>query len=109
MRCFCKISLVVAVFLGVAGAQSLPQPFYFGDSSQLISVAGPPPEAPHPHFAQMKALIKPQEMKSLIKTQMNRVIDGKPYPAVTEWQPLTKRQKFDVFLHSTYAPSTFLN
>jgi hypothetical protein len=48
-------------------------------------------------------------MKALIKTQMNKVIDGKAYPAVSEWKPLTARQKFDVFLHSTYSPTTFLN
>lgn len=100
MRCFCKISLVVAVFFGVAVAQGAPQQLFVGDPLQLVSLAGTPPEAPHPHFLQVRALIK---------TQMNRVIDGKPYPAVTEWKPLTKRQKFDVFLHSTYSPSTFLD
>ncbi len=109
MRYFCKIGLVVAVFFSLASAQSPPLPLYIGEQMQLVSLAGAPPEAPHPHFAQMKALLDPQQMKALIKTQMNRVIDGKPYPAVTEWQPLTTRQKFDVFLHSTYSPSTFLN
>ncbi|HZD95069.1 MAG TPA: hypothetical protein VE133_12490, partial [Candidatus Sulfotelmatobacter sp.] len=34
---------------------------------------------------------------------------GKHYPALTEWRPLTNREKFDFFLHSTYAPSTFAN
>src|SRR5262249_22560030 len=31
------------------------------------------------------------------------------YPTCNEWEPLTARQKFDFFLHSAYAPSTFLN
>jgi hypothetical protein len=109
MRYFCKISLVVAVFSGLASAQGTPLPLYVGEQLQLVSLAGAPPEAPHLHFAQMKALLNAQQMKALIKTQMNRVIDGKPYPAVTEWKPLTTRQKFDVFLHSTYSPSTFLD
>lgn len=84
----------------MAAAQGLPPQLFAGEPSQLISVAAAPPEAPIPRFAQMKALIK---------TQINKAIDGKPYPAVQEWQPLTTREKFDVFLHSTYAPSTFLN
>jgi hypothetical protein len=95
-----KISLAVAGFCGMAAAQGLPPQLFAGEPSQLISVAAAPPEAPIPRFAQMKALIK---------TQINKAIDGKPYPAVQEWQPLTTREKFDVFLHSTYAPSTFLN
>lgn len=64
------------------------------------SVSAILPQAPMPRMTQVKALIK---------TQVNKAIDGKPYPSIGEWQPLTARQKFDVFLHSTYAPSTFLN
>lgn len=50
-----------------------------------------------------------QQMKNMIKLQVNRAIDGKPYPSLVDWQPLTARQKFDVFLHSTYSPRTFFN
>src|SRR6185312_9688887 len=50
-----------------------------------------------------------QQMKNMIKLQVNRAIDGKPYPSIYEWKPLTARQKFDVFLHSTYSPRTFAN
>jgi hypothetical protein len=50
-----------------------------------------------------------QQMKNMIKLQVNRAIDGKPYPSLPEWQPLTARQKFEVFLHSTYSPRTFAN
>ncbi|MGZ7077291.1 MAG: hypothetical protein ACXVJL_14930 [Candidatus Angelobacter sp.] len=49
------------------------------------------------------------QMKNLIKVQMNRAIDGKPYPSLNDWKPLTARQKFAVFLHSTYSPRTFVN
>ncbi|HET8888586.1 MAG TPA: hypothetical protein VFQ41_06755 [Candidatus Angelobacter sp.] len=48
-------------------------------------------------------------MKNLIKRQVARAIDGKAYPSLSEWQPLTARQKFDVFLRSTYSPRTFAN
>src|ERR1700731_482841 len=50
-----------------------------------------------------------QQMKNMIKLQVNRAIDGKQYPSVADWKPLTARQKFDVFLHSTYSPRTFFN
>jgi hypothetical protein len=50
-----------------------------------------------------------QQMKNMIKLQVNRAIDAKPYPSLVDWQPLTARQKFDVFLHSTYSPRTFFN
>ena len=50
-----------------------------------------------------------QQMKYMVRQQVNHAIDGKPYPSLDEWKPLTARQKFDVFLHSTYAPRTFAN
>lgn len=70
------------------------------DSSSIILIAEAP-LLPQP--------TRLQQMKSMIKLQVNRAIDGKPYPSLTEWQPLTARQKFDVFLHSTYSPRTFAN
>jgi hypothetical protein len=50
-----------------------------------------------------------QQMKNLIKRQVNQAIDGRPYPSLGDWKPLTAREKFDVFLHSTYSPRTFAN
>ena len=108
MSSFCKISLVFALFCGMAAAQNAPLELFGGESVQLASLASPP-QAPMPRMMQIKALMNPQQMKALIKTQMNKAIDGKPYPTIQEWQPLTAREKFEVFLHSTYAPSTFLN
>lgn len=43
----------------------------------------------------------------MVKKQVNKAIDGKPYPSLDNWRPLTTRQKFDVFLSHTYAPRTF--
>jgi hypothetical protein len=70
------------------------------DSSSLMAMA----EAPL-----LPAPTALQHMKYMVKQQVNRAIDGKPYPSLTEWKPLTARQKFDVFLHSTYSPRTFAN
>jgi hypothetical protein len=70
------------------------------DSGSLIALA----EAPL-----LPAPTRIQQMKYMVRQQVNRAIDGKPYPSITEWKPLTARQKFDVFLHSTYSPRTFAN
>lgn len=99
MRFLSKISLVIAMFSGLAAAQGPPR-VPLADPPQSSSIAGTPPNAPEP---------KLEKMKGLIKTQVQKAIDGKYYPAVGEWHPLTARQKFDVFLHSTYAPTTFIN
>ena len=48
-----------------------------------------------------------QMVKSLIKREIKKAVDGRPYPSVQNWQPLTARQKFDVFLKHTYSPGTF--
>src|SRR4029077_17082577 len=60
---------------------------------------GTPPEAP---------VSRVQQMKNLVKNQVSRAM-GRNYPDLGEWKPLTARQKFDVFLHSTYSPRTFAN
>lgn len=47
-------------------------------------------------------------MTAMIKKQINKAIDGKPYPDLENWQPLTTGQKFDVFRQRTYSPLTFI-
>jgi hypothetical protein len=93
------LSLVLIFTCGLASAQAPPP-----DATESYSSAVAMAEAP---------LLPPptrlQHMKSMIKLQVNRAIDGKTYPSLTEWKPLTARQKFDVFLHSTYSPRTFAN
>lgn len=54
------------------------------------------------------AFMRPQNVKALVKHQLKKAIDGKPYPLFQNWQPLTTRQKFEVFLVHTYSPNTFL-
>ncbi|HEV2962853.1 MAG TPA: hypothetical protein VG649_13570 [Candidatus Angelobacter sp.] len=52
--------------------------------------------------------MRPQQVKALVKQQLKRAIDGKQYPTLGNWHPLTPRQKFDVFVAHTYSPNTFL-
>jgi hypothetical protein len=99
MTRFLHLVLVLVFIRGLAPAQAVIADAT--DSSSIVAMA----EAP-------LLLLPPtrfQQMKNMIKLQVNHAIDGKPYPSVTEWKPLTARQKFDVFLHSTYSPRTFAN
>jgi hypothetical protein len=98
LRVVLKLSLMVVVCCGAGVAQGTPPQIPV--LQPAISLPGNPPEAPKSRLGQMK---------NLIKSQVRQAVDGERYPARREWQPLTTRQKFDLFLHSTYAPSTFLN
>jgi hypothetical protein len=100
MRFTLKFSFAAVLFCGIAVAQGTPPGEAGKPVPQAAFATGTPPESPQPRL---------QQMKNLIKTQVWRAIDGKPYPAVKEWKPLTGREKFDYFLHSTYAPRTFAN
>ena len=93
---------VVLIFIGaVVSAQELPASSAELSPAVLMAMAEAPLVAP--------PSARFQTMKNMIKHEVVRAIDGKPYPTLREWQPLTPRQKFDVFLHSTYSPRTFAN
>jgi hypothetical protein len=92
-------SLVLILTCGIASAQALATDVT--DSSSSVMAMAEAPLVPQS--------TRVQQMKSMIRLQMNRAIDGKAYPSLTEWKPLTARQKFDVFVHSTYSPRTFAN
>lgn len=49
------------------------------------------------------------QVKTMVKHQIDGAIMGKYYPALDQWQPLTPAQKFHTFLAHTYSPRTFLN
>ncbi|HEY3767285.1 MAG TPA: hypothetical protein VGN44_01315 [Candidatus Angelobacter sp.] len=66
-----------------------------------------PMSAPEPVAAPEVARL--QRMKGMIKKQINQAIDSNGYPNLIEWHPLTAKEKFQVFLHSTYSPQTFAN
>jgi hypothetical protein len=101
--------LVLVFSCGFACAQALS-----ADATESSSVTATDPGSSSSLTALAEAPLLPQptrlqQMRNMIKLQVNRAIDGKPYPSLTEWQPLTARQKFDVFVHSTYSPRTFAN
>jgi hypothetical protein len=95
-----KISLVLFLACGVAAGQQTLMEATELVPPQSFGLGGTPAAA-----AQPAGLAK---MKLLIKQQINKTIDSS-YPAVTEWKPLTAREKFNVFLRSTYSPWTFAN
>ena len=95
-------SILLLVFTGmIASAQGPTPPPDAAESSSNLMAMAEAPLLPQP--------TRLEQMKYIIKARVNRAIDGKPYPSVTEWQPLTAREKFEVFLHSTYSPRTFAN
>ncbi|SRR5579884_1465067 len=94
-----NLSLILVLVCGLAKAQD----------AKLIDPSGSTAPTGAIGTASMPELTPIQKMKGMIKTEVNKAIDGKPYPSVQEWRPLTKKEKFHVFLHSTYSPWTFAN
>ena len=68
----------------------------------LRSVEGTPPLSPE--LGPLKQIQK--EVKQQVKKELEQAI-MRTYPTRDEWTPLTPTQKFQVFLHHTYAPRTF--
>lgn len=99
MRFKLKIGLVLILACGMAAAQGTPPINPAQQGTETVAASGTPPAAP---------VSRVQQMKNLVKNQVSRAI-GRTYPDAGEWKPLTARQKFDVFLHSTYSPRTFAN
>ena len=96
-----KISLAVVLACGVAAAQnSLMEGTALVSPSSSLTTTVSMPAAPQP--------MGMGKMKLLIKKQVTQVINGS-YPSVSAWEPLTAREKFNVFLRSTYSPWTFAN
>jgi hypothetical protein len=103
------LTLILILSYGLASAQAPPPD---AEESSSIRVMDAGPSSSLIAMAEAPLLPQPtrmQQMKYMIRAKVNRAIDGKPYPSLNEWTPLTARQKFDVFLHSTYSPSTFAN
>jgi hypothetical protein len=113
------LTLVLIFSCGFASAQAPPDTTESSsvvaiepNSSSSVMALAPDSSSGLMAIAEMPLLVQPtrlQQMKNMIKLQVNRAIDGKAYPSLSEWKPLTARQKFDVFIHSTYSPRTFAN
>lgn len=50
-----------------------------------------------------------QEMKMVVRWELNHAIMGKSFPEIDHWQPLSPKEKFHVFVVHTYSPRTFAN
>jgi hypothetical protein len=101
-------SVLLIVFIGAGALAQGPLPDANESSSSVMAGTDSSIMA----IAEEPLLLAPtrlQQMKYMVKQQVNRAIDGKSYPSINEWKPLTAKQKFDVFLHSTYSPRTFAN
>src|ERR1044071_7779567 len=96
MRFKLQIGLVLLLACGMAGAQG-PPPVEPEQPEATAASGGTPPVAP---------VSRAQQMKSLIKQQVSHAVAGN-YPDLAEWKPLTAREKFHVFFHSTYLARTF--
>ena len=74
MRLEFKLIVVIVLLYSFAAAQGTPPrdpAEQTQQTGQLTAVAGTPPQAPMPRL---------EQMKKLIKTQVRRALDGKPYP-----------------------------
>lgn len=110
---FLSTCLILASFCGVMCAQGTPDLSQISSSQATRSMAllETLPDAPEPAVAPTATpeLARFQKMKAMIRKQVNKAIDSNGYPTLMEWKPLTAKQKFQVFLHSTYSPQTFAN
>ena len=97
---FFKVAMLLVLAGGLASAQVSLLEATPLVPPRALALTGASPAAPE--------LARFQKMKLLIKKQVTHAIDAS-YPALKEWKPLTSREKFHVFLHSTYSPWTFAN
>jgi hypothetical protein len=104
MRLLLYSSVWWLLVAGRAAAQGTPPPVDFDPAKDLstgVSQSTPPPvPAPAPD-RNVRRLVEAE-----VKKEVEKALD-QSYPAVDTWHPLTARQKFDVFLWSTYRPRTF--
>jgi hypothetical protein len=50
-----------------------------------------------------------QQVKRLVKQQLDHAVMSKPLPAIDQWRLLSAKEKFHVFVAHTYSPRTFAN
>jgi len=101
MRLFLGLFLIFA-FATMAVSQGTPPPdsVHIAKNQAVEQVQpGAPPADPSP--------TRVEQVKQLVKRELRKAIDGRPYPSIENWRPLTTRQKLNVFLKHTYAPGTF--
>jgi hypothetical protein len=101
MRSFVGWALLLFFVVPAVGQGTPPM-----DPSQLVQSEaengakgqGSPPAAAPSSF---------QQMSAMIKKQVDKAVEGKPYPSLNQWHPLTTKEKLQIFLKRTYSPRTF--
>lgn len=91
---------VLFIFSLLAHAQGTPPP----DPEQLQKqppavIHGSPPGQQEPG--------RLQKARKMAEKELERAVIGPAYPSRGEWHPITAKQKFQYFVHSTYSPRTF--
>lgn len=93
-----SVLAVSALLTAVAQTPPIPEPQI--GSARLFDVGVEPSTDGHTTAAQHSG------MTAMVKKNIQQAID-KNCLSVAQWRPLTPRQKFQVFVRHTYAPSTF--
>ena len=92
--------LAVCVFSAFCMAQETAS----NEAKEIVLPRNPSSQQSSGNFGFMR----PQNVRALVKHQLKKAIDGKPYPLLKNWEPLTTSQKFHFFAAHTYSPNTFL-
>ena len=76
------------------------------DPERVAQLQGPAAHAQGepPQPGQVDSL---HRLTGMMKSRIKQAIDGRSYPLLQNWRPLTTWEKFDVFLKHTYAGRTF--
>jgi hypothetical protein len=101
MRLFLNFFFLLVCSIAATGQGTPPV-----DPERMAQLQGPEAHAQGepPEPGQAAAL---HRLTGMMKTKIKQAIDGKSYPSLQNWRPLTTREKFDVFLKHTYAGRTF--
>ena len=100
-------SLLASVVVLLCSAPAVAQGIPAVDIQEIVQIHLP--DTPAKGLpAGLFGFMRPQQVKYLVKQQLRRAIDGRAYPAFEDWQPLTAREKFEVFLVHTHSSNTFL-
>lgn len=103
MRFVLVVCMAFCQLWAIAQGTPPPDPARPAQAQETAQAAdhGPPPGVPDNSNL--------HRMTLMIKRQINKAIDGKDYPNLDNWQPLTTGEKFQVFRQRLYSPLTFIS
>jgi hypothetical protein len=100
-------SLIASVVVLLCSAPIVAQGIPAVDVQEIVQIHLPDaPGSGSP--AHGFGFVRAQQVKYLVKQQLKKAIDGRFYPSLENWHPLTAREKFEVFLVHTHSSNTFL-